>query len=179
MSQFGSAVEYALHCLLFLIGGENGTARSTRDIAEFQKLSPDYVAKLFTRLEKAGLVISREGLRGGFALARDAGAITVLQVIDAVEGHKPLFQCREVRANCVLFDKTPPSWSGHGVCGIHAVMLRAEEAMRTSLAQTTLAELAGHVGGVVPKSHRLAASQWFQDRAERRGRVRNRGSRAK
>ena len=172
MSQYGSAVEYALHCLLFLTdgGGDGAPVRSTRDIAEFQKLSADYVAKLFTRLEKAGLGISSEGLRGGFTLARPADDITVLNVIDAVEGRKPLFECREVRANCVLFGETPPTWSGRGVCGIHAVMLRAEEAMRTSLAQSTLAQLATHVAGVVPPAQKKAAQHWFQDRSANRGR---------
>lgn len=172
MSQFGSAVEYALHCLLYLARAEDGMARSVRDIAEFQELSTDYVAKLFTRLEKAGLVASMEGLRGGFHLARPAEKISVLAVVDAVEGRKPLFQCREVRANCVLFDESAPAWAGRGVCGIHAVMLQADAAMRASLAQSNLAQLAAHTMRVVPKAHQKAAQDWFMERAAARGRGR-------
>jgi len=175
VSQFGSAIEYTLHCLLFLAGAEQGAARSARDVAEFQKLSTDYVAKLFTRLEKAGLVTSTEGLRGGFHLARPPEEISVLDVIDAVEGRKPLFQCREVRANCVLFDGQTPAWSGRGVCGIHAVMLRADAAMRDSLAQSNLAQLAAHTGRVVPKAHQRAAQDWFTERGAARGRGAGRG----
>ena len=125
MSQYGSAVEYALHCLLYLVRSGQGMARSARDIAEFQELSTAYVAKLFTRLEKAGMVTATEGIRGGFHLTRAAGDISVLDVVDAVEGRKPLFECREVRVNCVLFEGKTPSWSGRGICGIHAVMLKA------------------------------------------------------
>ncbi|MBL6953655.1 MAG: Rrf2 family transcriptional regulator [Alphaproteobacteria bacterium] len=180
MSQYGSAVEYSLHCLLYLAGTGAGsdatTARSVRDIAEFQKLSTDYVAKLFTRMEKAGLVTSIEGLRGGFCLARAAEEISVLDVVDAIEGQKPLFACREVRANCILFDETTPAWSGRGVCGIHAVMLQADRAMRASLAQSNLAQLASHVAQVVPRAHQKAARNWFEERGAARGRgARNRG----
>ncbi|MDP6689460.1 MAG: Rrf2 family transcriptional regulator [Alphaproteobacteria bacterium] len=176
MSQYGSAVEYALHCLLYLVGSDRDTARSTRDIAEFQELSTDYVAKLFTRLQKAGLVTAIEGARGGFHLARAADDISVLDVVDAVEGHKPLFECREVRAKCALFDDDPPAWSGRGVCGIHAVMLKAEAAMRESLGQSTLAQLAGHVGKVVPEAHQRAARTWFEERQATRGRRARKGS---
>jgi Rrf2 family protein len=176
MSQYGSAVEYALHCLLYLARTGQGVARSTRDIAEFQQLSTDYVAKLFTRLEKAGVVTATEGMRGGFHLARAARDISVLDVVDAVEGRKPLFQCREVRANCVLFDGTTPSWSGRGVCGIHAVMLKADTAMRDSLARSTLAELALHVTEVVPKAHQMATEDWFEERGTARGRGRGKAA---
>lgn len=174
MSQYGSAVEYALHCLLYLVRSGQGMARSTRDIAEFQELSTAYVAKLFTRLEKAGVVTATEGIRGGFHLARAAGDISVLDVVDAVEGRKPLFECREVRVNCVLFEGKTPSWSGRGVCGIHAVMLKADAAMRSSLAQSNLAELAAHVTEVVPKTHRKAAQDWFEERGHDRGKRRSR-----
>lgn len=170
MSQYGSAVEYALHSLLYLSRSDQSGARSVRDIAEFQKLSTDYVAKLFTRMEKAGLVISIEGLRGGFRLARPAEDISVLDVVDAVEGRKPLFTCREIRSKCVLFDDAVPSWSGRGVCGIHAVMLQADAAMRASLAQANLAQLSTHTAQVVPKAHQEAAQHWFQERDATRGR---------
>ena len=172
MSQFGSAVEYALHCILYLArmeGTEEGVARSTRDIAEFQNLSKDYVAKLFTRMEKAGLVTATEGVRGGFRLAREAEDISVLDVVDAVEGPKPLFQCRDIRANCVLFDGKRPSWSSNGVCGIHAVMLQADAAMRDSLAQNNLAQLTHHVIDVVPLAHQKATHNWFEERGAARG----------
>ena len=175
MSQYGSAVEYSLHCLLYLARADAAAARSVRDIAEFQKLSTDYVAKLFTRLEKAGLVSSIEGLRGGFCLGRAAQDISVLDVVDAIEGRKPMFECREVRANCILFDETAPAWSGRGVCGIHAVMLRADAAMRASLAQSNLAQLSAHTAQVVPKLHQKAAQTWFEERHAARGRGKRKG----
>lgn len=164
MSHYGSGVEYGLHCLLYLVGRADGDAPSSRDLAEFQGVSPSYVAKLFTWLEKAGLVASIEGIGGGFRLARPAEDITVLDVVDALEGDKPLFRCREVRDGCILHGGVPPARSPDEVCTIHAVMLEAEERMRETLAGRTLADMDAKVAGKL--SHRFIrrTADWFDGR---------------
>jgi Rrf2 family protein len=164
MSHYGSGVEYGLHCLLHLVGRAEGEAPSSRDLAEFQGLSPSYVAKLFTKLEKAGLVTSIEGIGGGFRLARPADAITVLDVVDAVEGDKPLFRCREVRDDCVLHGGAPPDRGPGEVCSIHAVMLDAESRMRDALAGRTLADLDAEVATKVSDGFIRRTTAWFDDR---------------
>ncbi len=62
----------------------------------FQGISPSFVAKIFPKLEKAGIVRSSEGVRGGYLLARAPEEISVLEVVDAIEGRKPLFDCQEI-----------------------------------------------------------------------------------
>lgn len=180
MSHIGSRAEYGLHCLLYLIGRTAAPAPSARDLAEFQGISPSYVAKLFTQLEKAGLVTSTEGIRGGFRLARSPQGITVLDVIDAVEGRKPLFECRDIRRNCVLFgDAPPPAAAIRGICRIHAIMCEAERAMRGTLARHTLADIAAGVASKVPAQFERATGAWFAERASaraRRGADRKEGS---
>lgn len=174
MSHFGSGVEYGLHCLLYLVDdksqGGPEAAPSARDVAEFQGVSPSYVAKLFTKLERAGLIASAEGVDGGYRLAKPAARITVLEVADAIEGAKPLFKCREVRANCILYGGAPPAHATRGTCAIHATMLGAEARMRATLAETTLADLAGHVAEVVPAATKRARTEWFQERRATRRR---------
>ena len=171
MSLYGSSVEYGLHCLLYLADAPDGSSPSSRDLAEFQGISPSFVAKLFTRLEKAGLVASAEGIGGGFQLARRAGSISVLDVTDALEEGKALFDCKEIRGKCVLYGDKPPHAETQGVCAIHAVMLEAERRMRESLAQTSLADLAGEVRNKLPAKINSDRVQWFQDRqAGRRAR---------
>ncbi|MGE0713941.1 MAG: Rrf2 family transcriptional regulator [Alphaproteobacteria bacterium] len=140
MSHIGAGVEYALHCLLW-IAGPLEHRPSARDLAELQGVSPTFLAKVFSKLEKAGIVTSAEGIRGGYGLARPADEISVLDVVDAVEGRKPLFDCQEIRGRCALFGGKPPGWAVAGVCGIHAVMLRAETQMRDELAKTRLSDL--------------------------------------
>lgn len=164
MSLYGSSVEMALHCLLNLAGRPAGSSASARDLADFQGVSASFVAKLFTRLEKAGLVAAVQGAAGGFRLAKPAAEITVRDVVDAVEPAKPLFQCRDIRRNCVLYGETPPTWATGGVCGIHAVFLDAEIAMRERLAQTTLLDIARTTAAKIPERFFIDADDWFDGR---------------
>ncbi|MDQ8730642.1 Rrf2 family transcriptional regulator [Bradyrhizobium sp. LHD-71] len=164
MSYIGAGVEYALHCLLW-IAGPLERPPSSRDLAEIQGVSPTFLKKIFPKLEKAGIVEATGGIRGGYRLARPANNITVLDVVDAVEGPKQLFDCQEIRGRCALFQGKPPKWSIQGVCGIHAVMLRAERVMREELAKTSLASLQrGLLGKGMPASFSEQARAWFADR---------------
>lgn len=168
MSHYGSGVEYALHCLLNLVRIADGDPPSSRDLAEFQGVPQAFVAKLFSDLQKAGIVAATEGLHGGFRLSRPADEISVLEVVDAVEGEKPVFRCREVRRNCVLYRDGPPPWATGGLCAVHAVMLDAEKRMREALAATTLGDLDRRVAGKVPAEFFAAKRGWFADRRSRR-----------
>jgi Rrf2 family protein len=168
MSLYGASVEYGLHCLLYLVDSPEGVRPSSRDLAEFQGVSPAYIAKLFTQLEKAGLVSASEGVSGGFSLARPPSAISVLDVADALEGGKPLFTCREVRDRCVLNDPAKLKPSQRGVCAIHAVMLEGERRMREALAETSLADIAETVARKQSQRAATARRQWFEDRAQSR-----------
>lgn len=171
MAHYGSGTEYGLHCLLFLAGSLAEPA-SSRDLAELQGVSVSFVAKIFTRFEKAGLVKASEGIRGGYLLARPASQITVLEVVDAIEGPKSLFDCQNIRSRCTLYEGKPPDWMTSGMCGIHALMLRAEQSMRAELAGTTLAELAHGVGGKAPPGFGDALQGWFNGRVQGRAEAR-------
>jgi Rrf2 family protein len=168
MSLYGSNVEYGLHCLLYLVDPPAGASISSKDLAEFQGVSPSLVAKLFTQLQKAGIVESAEGIRGGYRLAKPAGDISVFDVVRAVDGDKPLFQCREIRANCVLYGDDPPASATKGLCSIHAVMLEAQERMYGALREQTLASLAGKVDDKTTATYSRLKQQWFEDRDAKR-----------
>ncbi|MBU3078104.1 RrF2 family transcriptional regulator [Sphingomonas quercus] len=165
VSLYGASVEYALHCMMWLIRPREKPV-SARDLAAMQGVSPSLLAKIMPRLEKAGLVESTGGIGGGYRLASPADDITVLDVVDAVEGGRRLFECREVRRNCTLFDGEPPAWSSCGTCGIHAVMLRAERAMRAEMERTSLLSLARSVR--YPPEFQAQVSEWFDERAAAR-----------
>jgi Rrf2 family protein len=115
-------------------------------------------------MEKAGLVVSAEGVRGGYRLARSARQISILDVVDAIEGRKPLFQCREVRGKCALFSGSPPKWATRGMCAIHATMREAEARMRQALQGQTLADLNDRVTPILPAKFTGEAQQWFEQR---------------
>jgi Rrf2 family protein len=149
MAHITTSVEYGIHCLLWLVGSGD-RALSSRDLAELQGISPSFVAKIFPKLEKAGLVAASEGVRGGYRLARPAERISFLDIVDAIEGDKPLFDCQEVRGRCALFAGGAPTWATDGVCAVHGVMLQAEKAMRDTLASQSLMDVATRFGRKVP-----------------------------
>ena len=157
-----TGVEYALHCLLFLV--DQGRTASARDLGELQGVPVEFVAKLFTKLQKAGLVVASEGAGGGFRLARKPHSISVLDVVVAIEGKKQLFECREIRGRCAIFGRKPPAWATRGVCSIHAIMLEAETRMREVLASHTLADLAARADSKAPPDFGAAVAKWLSAR---------------
>lgn len=164
MAHISNAVEYALHCLLYLVDTNGSSASiSTRKLAELQGISPGYLAKLFTKLHRAGLVVGSEGTGGGFALARAPEEIRVLDVMVAIDGRKPLFDCKEIRLGCAVFGSSAPRWASKGVCSIHAIMLEAEARMRTVLARHTLASIAARVAGKAPAHFATDVSNWLAE----------------
>ena len=171
MSFISTGVEYGLHCLLYLSRSQASVeTASVRDLAELQGIPADYLAKLFTKLAKANLVVATEGIRGCFSLARPADKITVHDVVVAIDGDKPLFDCLEIRDRCAVFEDAPPAWATRGVCSIHAVMQSAEKAMRHELRQHTLFDIANRAIDKAPNSYGTQVVQWLTARSvNRRG----------
>lgn len=171
MAHITASVEYGLHSLLWLAASD-GAPVSSRILAEFQGISPSFIAKIFPKLEKAGIVRASEGVGGGYVLAKAPERISVLDVVDAIEAHKPLFDCVDVRRRCVVFGGDPPAWATGGVCSIHAVMLRAEKAMRESLASQSLGDIGRAVDRKAPAEFADEVRAWLQSRvAGRAGRT--------
>ena len=168
MAHLTVSVEYGIHCLLWLAVADDAPL-SSRDLAELQGISPAFVAKIFPKLEKAGIVTASNGLRGGYRLAKPAAQIAVLDIVDALEGRKPLFDCQEIRGRCALFESRPPAWATQGVCAIHAVMLKAEKAMRDSLAAESLGDIAKTFGRKAPASFDGTVRGWLGERNAARG----------
>jgi Rrf2 family protein len=165
---YGAALEYGLHCLTWLVGRDRPA--SSRDLADLQGAPMAMVAKIMTKLEKAGVVVASGGVRGGYSLARSPETISLLQVADAIDGRRPLFECREIRRGCALFEADPPAWATRKVCGIHAVMLRAQKAMRDEMAKTSLLQI---VEGVpAPPGFGVEVGRWLDDRIDVREQAR-------
>lgn len=169
MSHISTGVEYGLHCLLFLTRSHGAVEEaSVRDLADLQGVPSEFLAKLFTKLAKAELVVATEGIKGGFRLARPADRITVHDVVVAIDGDKPLFECREIRSRCAVFNNDAPTWATGGVCSVHAVMLAAEKAMRTELKRHTLDDLAQRVATKASAAYGTHVIKWLTNRTANR-----------
>lgn len=169
MSLYSAGVEYGIHCLLYLTD-EKGDGRdsSVRALAELQGVPQELLAKVFTKLAKAGLVAATEGVRGGFKLARPADEISVLDIVRAIDGDKSIFECRDIRGRCAVFDGSPPDWATSGTCAIHAVMLTAQKRMEEALAQQTVLDLVRRVGRKAPPSFNEEVIRWMDTRRDGR-----------
>jgi Rrf2 family protein len=168
MAHVTAGVEYGLHCLLYLVrpaGDADAPTASVRDLAELQGVPVEYLAKIFTKLQKAGIVAAAEGAGGGFRLARAPEAVRVLDVVTAIDGDKTLFDCREIRGRCALFAGNTPAWAIRGVCGIHAVMLEAEARMREALAARSLADIAAGLAAKAPPDFERTVTEWLATRS--------------
>jgi len=150
-------VEWALHaCLNLAWSGDRAVAASR--LAELNDLSPTSLNKHLQRLAQAGIVRSTPGPSGGFVLARAAEDVTVLEVVDAIEGAAGAFRCTEIR------QRGPLPAIGRAVatpCAIATTMGRAEASWRAELATTTLAMLSREVEAQVPEVP-VAVGAWLR-----------------
>lgn len=137
-------VEWAVHCAWLLAQTRPGQALSSRRMAEFYGLPTAYLSKVLKSLVRAGLLDATTGPRGGFRLARPAADITVLDIVDAVEGRAPMFRCTEIRQRGPV---PAPKSDCLRPCGVTKVMREAERAWRGELAATTIADLTARAGG--------------------------------
>lgn len=170
MALYSAGVEYGIHCLLFLVGnGGDSREASVRDLAELQGVPLDYLAKIFTKLAKAKLVVATEGVRGGFKLARPADEITLLDIVNAIDGRKAIFECREIRGRCAVFDGQPPEWALDGHCSVHAAMLTAQKRMEEALAQQTILDIGRRFGRKAPAEFGAQVENWMNDRRDKKG----------
>jgi Rrf2 family protein len=166
--QFSIGVEYALHCLLYMIDTPSGKAVGIKDLATFQGVSETYLSKVYTKLRKAGIVRSIPGVNGGYELARVPENITFWEIVEAVEGSSPLFQCAEIRQNNILLDKDNlPDTYTKCPCLIKVVMIEAEDQMRQYLNKKTLGWLYDQVRKKLPEEQLEATKEWFNNTKSR------------
>lgn len=162
--QFSIGVEYAIHCLLHVIGIPKGRAVGIKDLAAYQGVSESYLSKIFTKLRKSGIVKSIPGVNGGYELARVPESISFWDIVEAIEGSAPLFQCAEIRQNEILLDKNNlPDAYTKCPCLIKVVMLEAENQMKEYLKIKTLGWLHEQVKNKVPAEHAKATIEWFNN----------------
>lgn len=162
--QFSIGVEYALHCLLYMVDIPAGKAVGIKDLAAFQGVSETYLSKVYTKLRKAEIVNSISGVNGGYELARLPENITFWDIVEAVEGTTPLFQCAEIRQKEILLDKNNlPDTYTKCPCLIKVVMLEAEDQMKQYLNNKTLGWLHEQVSNKIPEEHGKATIEWFNN----------------
>ena len=129
--------DYAVRAMLALARGTGGGPTSNgllsaRRIADAMGIPVRFLPQVLGDLQRAGFVEAAPGRSGGYRLTRPATEISLLDVIEAVEGDTR-------RQTCVL--RGGPC-GVDGTCDVHDVFFRGQEALRGTFAVSTLAELA-------------------------------------
>ncbi|TFH33766.1 MAG: Rrf2 family transcriptional regulator [Anaerolineales bacterium] len=105
--QITRQADYAVRAVLYLAGLNNGRRAPTSEIARKQHIPPSFLAKIVSQLSVAGVVQTSRGARGGVALARAADDISLLEVIEAIDGPIMLNECVTDPNGCVFGDECP------------------------------------------------------------------------
>jgi Rrf2 family protein len=135
--KLSNGVEWSLHSCVTL--SQSSGAVSAQRLAELHQIPPAYLAKHLQALSRANIVSSVHGQIGGYRLARPPEAISLLDVVDAIDGGEALYRCMEIRQRGPL-GLAPESCARP--CAVARAMRTAEDAWRNALSSTSVADLA-------------------------------------
>lgn len=123
--------DYAVRIVLDLTGQGRGTPVRSAEIARRQIIPRPFLTKVVQALAREGYVRTRRGTGGGITLARDPAAITLRDVVEAVEGPIRLNRCLVRAGECALDQ----------ICPVHPVWKRIQDYVIRELDGTTFASL--------------------------------------
>ncbi len=130
--QITRAAEYAIRGVLYLSLQPEGSICLLNEISEKQDIPPSFLSKIFQNLARAGYVNSTRGTGGGFTLVKNPEDITLLDIVEAIDGQISLNVCLNEGAVC---DNKP-------TCAVHAVWNDAQSYLVDLLRKNTFAVLA-------------------------------------
>ncbi len=130
--QITRAGEYAVLGLMCLARRPAGSVVMVDEVSREEHIPKSFAAKIFQSLVRGKLVKSNRGSGGGFTLLKKASDITVLEVIEAIEG-KIAFQ------RCLAEDE--PKCDHAGGCALCGLFGEAQDRVKDVFSRTTLADL--------------------------------------
>jgi Rrf2 family protein len=110
--QITKQADYALRAMRYLATLETGKRAATSFIAKEEHIPPSFLAKIVSQLSIAGLITTSRGARGGVSLARSPEDISLLEVVEAIDGPITLNECVLHPEVCEFGDDCPirPVW---------------------------------------------------------------------
>jgi Rrf2 family protein len=133
MLQLSKRVEYGLIALRHMAMAPHGQVCTSKEIAQKYDLPYELLSKILQKLAKAGIVVSTQGVRGGYALARKPSEVRVSQILNIIEDEKPIIaQCySESAENCSHLDN----------CTIRKPLGKVQENLNVLLETMTLDQI--------------------------------------
>jgi Rrf2 family protein len=131
--RFTKRADYGLMSIHFIAVHEEDGAVSAKRIAETFGIPSELLAKILQRLAKQRLIVSQNGPKGGYTLARRPAEITVGQVVRALEGPINIVECMESESECPQMAR----------CNLRRPVQKLQVAITQMLDSMSLAELVG------------------------------------
>jgi len=132
MLRLSKKADYALMAMKHLAQKPGAPSTSARDIAEQYDIPIELMAKVLQRLVRTGLLVSTQGTRGGYMLSRPAAAISVADVIQAIDGPLSVTACSTEKHDCEQYSK----------CSIRDPLWQIRERIAETLGMVSMAEMA-------------------------------------
>jgi Rrf2 family protein len=136
--KMSEGIEWAIHCCSLLAHLPESAALPVGALAEFFEVPQTYLAKNLQLLSGAKILTTSKGPGGGYRLARKAEEITLLDIVQAIDGPDPSFRCSEIR------QRGPSALAASNYrkpCGIARTMLKAEQAWRDELSKVSILDI--------------------------------------
>jgi len=145
--------EYGLRALLQLARAEvQGESLTLGQIAKLEGISTANAGKLMWILNKAGLVQSQRGTKGGYRLARPASDIHLNEVVSVLDNER-------VEAHCKSYTGVLDLCVHTGDCGIRPVIVELHQIVENALSEITLSQLLGTEATVDAVLHKIQGAK--------------------
>ncbi len=128
--QITRETDYAIRCILHMSRKPEQNF-VVSDIASPQLIPKSFLAKILQKFVKAGFVTSSRGARGGFKLAKSPADISLLDVIQLIEGAVAMNMCAIDKKTCSLSD----------TCTVHPVWIELRKTVENHLKNRSFADL--------------------------------------
>ena len=132
MLRLSKKADYALMAMKHLAQRPGLASTSAREIAEQYDIPVELMAKVLQRLVRTGLLMSTQGTRGGYTLSRAAAAISIADVIQAIDGPFTVTACSTENNGCEQYGK----------CNVRDPLWQIKERIVATLGTVTIAEMA-------------------------------------
>ncbi len=128
--------KYGLKAMVHLAGLQPGALAQVQDMADSNAIPKKFLDQILSELRNSGMVFSKKGKGGGYALARPASEISVGQIVRVLDGPLAPIQCASVTAYRACDD-----CSDEKACAVRLMMVQARNAIAAVLDSQSLADM--------------------------------------
>ena len=143
--QITRAGEYAILGATYLARQRKDQAVMIEEICQAESIPKSFLAKIFQTLTRAGVIHSQRGVHGGFKLIRSPEQISILEILEAIEGKIAFQRCLQEPVDCHKMD----------ACTLCDIFTEAQHRMKEIFQKTSLADLTRPKSEVMRRVHRL------------------------